>query len=70
MTRRELAIPSMHCEHCAANIQRYLEQQPGVSAAEVDYGAERGMVEVTPETDLNGLLEALDAMGYEASLVE
>lgn len=70
MTRHELAIPSMHCEHCAGSIQRYLRDQPGVQAAEVDYGTERGRLEVDPDADLDGLLEALEAMGYEATLVE
>lgn len=69
MTRHELDIPSMHCEHCAGNIQRYLRDQPGVEAATVDYAAERGELEVGPEVDIDGLLEALEAMGYEASLV-
>lgn len=65
----ELAIASMHCEQCAANVERYLAGQPGVEAAAVDYGAGRGRLEVTPEADVDALLEALEAMGYEASLV-
>lgn len=70
MTRHVLDIPSMHCEHCAANIQRYLRDQPNVEAVEVDYRAERGRLEVGPDADLDGLLEVLEAMGYEATLVE
>lgn len=66
----ELAIRSMHCEHCAANIERYLRDQPGVEAAAVDYAAGRGQLEVGPAADVDALVEALDAMGYDASLVE
>lgn len=70
MTRHEIHIPSMHCEHCAANIQRYLRDEPGVEAAEIDYAAERGRLEIGTDADLDGLLEALGAMGYDATLVE
>lgn len=70
MIRRELHIPSMHCEQCAASVERYLRNRPGVEAAEVDFEAERGEIEVAPGTDVDGLVEALDAIGYGASLVD
>lgn len=69
MTRLELDIPSMHCEHCAANIERYLGDQPGVASVTVDYEAEHGELELGPDADIDGLFEALEAMGYDASLV-
>lgn len=65
----ELTIRSMHCEHCAANIERYLRSQPDVEAATVTYEAERGRLEVGPAADVDALVEALDVMGYDASLV-
>lgn len=70
MTRHELRLSSMHCTHCARNIQRYLREQPGVEAAAVDYEAARGWLEVGPDADLEGLVNGLAAMGYEAALVE
>lgn len=67
--RYDIAIWSMHCEHCAANLERYLRDQPGVTAAAVDFEAERGRVTVGPDASVEGLLEAIEAMGYEADLV-
>lgn len=66
----ELAIRSMHCEHCAANVERYLRNQPGVEAVEVDFAAGRGQLTVGPSADVDALVEAVDVMGYDASLVE
>lgn len=66
----DIAIDSMHCERCAANLERYLRDQPGVSAAEVDFGAARGRVTVGPDADVDTLVEAIGAMGYEAALVD
>lgn len=39
MTRHEPAVRSMHCEHCAANVERSLRAQPGVREAAVDFEA-------------------------------
>lgn len=64
----EIAIESMHCEHCAANIERYLRDQPGVEGAEVDYDAGISRVTAAAETDVESLVETIDAMGYQASI--
>lgn len=64
----ELDIQSMHCEHCARNIERYLRDQPGVTAADVDYDAGRGLVTAEDEVDVETLVETIDAMGYDATV--
>lgn len=66
----EIRLGSMHCERCAANVERYLRAQPGVEAADVDFEAGRGRVLVGPEADIETLLEAVEAMGYDATLVD
>ncbi|MDY6819394.1 MAG: heavy metal-associated domain-containing protein [Halobacteriales archaeon] len=66
--RYELTIESMHCEHCASNIERYLRKQAGVDAAEVDFETGEGWLEVDPGTEIEPLVEAIDAMGYAATV--
>lgn len=68
--RVELAIRSMHCEHCARNIERYLSDQPGVTTAAVDFDADRGVIVAEDEVDVDTLVETIDAMGYEVSIRE
>lgn len=66
--RVEVTIESMHCDGCAAAVERYLRDQPGVEAASIDFAADGGHLEVGPAADVDALVEALDAMGYDASL--
>jgi copper chaperone CopZ len=66
--RVELSIESMHCEHCASNIERYLKDQPDVRAAEVDYEANTGWIKINDDVDVGTLVETIDAMGYDASV--
>lgn len=66
----ELAIESMHCEHCAANIERYLREQPGIEGADVNYDAGSGSVTADPDMDVDAVVETIDTMGYQASIRE
>ena len=66
----EVVIESMHCEHCASNIERYLRNQPGVGTAEMDFQAGKGRLDVDADADVTALVEAIDSMGYDASLIE
>lgn len=68
--RQDLVLEDMHCEHCASNIERYLAQQPHIRHADVDYGAGRARLEVEPEGDVAAIVDALESMGYGASLVD
>lgn len=65
-----IAIEDMHCEQCASNIERYVNNQPGVQQADVDYEAAEARLEVAPDTDVTAIVEAIDSMGYDASNVE
>lgn len=65
-----IEIDSMHCEHCASNIEDYLRHQPGVRTAEVDFHASKGQLEVDADVDVTVLVETIDSMGYDASLVD
>lgn len=68
--RHDVVLEDMHCEHCASNIERYLSQQPSVRTAAVDYGAGRARLEVEAEADVTAIVDALESMGYGASLVD
>lgn len=68
--RTEVTIESMHCEHCASNIERYLRNQPGVVAVDVDFRAGEGWIEVEAPTAIDALVEAIDSMGYDAAVRE
>lgn len=62
-------VSGMHCASCAANIQRSLRKQPGVSEATVNYANEQAMVaydEASVTTDQ--IAQAVAATGYTAHL--
>lgn len=66
--RAELSIESMHCEHCASNIERYLRDQAGVRDAEVEYEANSGWIAIEDDVDVGTLVDMIDAMGYDAAV--
>lgn len=64
----EIDIESMHCEHCAVNLERFLQDQPGVDAATVDYDTGVGWVTAEEAIAVETLVETIDAMGYGATI--
>lgn len=65
----DLEIDSMHCEQCAANIERYLRRQPGVRAAAVDFQTGRSRLEIDANGDITDLVGAITTMGYEVTSI-
>ncbi|MDA8342697.1 MAG: heavy metal translocating P-type ATPase [Actinomycetota bacterium] len=66
--RVELAITGMTCASCAARIERRLNKLDGV-AATVNFATEEAAVEFDPSlVDLEDLVAAVEAAGYEAAL--
>ncbi len=66
----ELAIGGMTCASCAARIEKRLNKLPGVEAA-VNFASEHAAVAFDPAlVDLDQLIGAVEAAGYEASLPE
>jgi P-type Cu+ transporter len=66
--RLELPITGMTCASCANRVERRLNELDGVSAT-VNYATERARVEFDPGTvDPARLVEAVEAVGYEAVL--
>ncbi len=66
-----LALRGMSCASCAANIEKALQQTPGVRTAAVNFAAERASVEFEPgQVGVQGLVEAVVKAGYEAEAMK
>ncbi len=65
MTKHELPIEGMTCEHCAQTVQAALAGVPGVRAANVDFSKRRAVVEVEDgRAQVEDLATAVAAAGY------
>ena len=65
MTRIELSIDGMSCEHCVARVRKALEAADGVTAVTVTLDPGGATIEgeaLDPET----LLAIVDRVGFEA----
>ena len=65
MTRLNLRISGMTCEHCATTIERALNALPGIKAA-VSYSEGIARVENTAGVPTQQLLDTVRAKGYDA----
>lgn len=66
----DLTLGGMSCAACAARIEKALAAVPGVQQAMVNFAAERAHVAIQPAvTDAAALVAAVEAAGYEATLV-
>ncbi len=64
-----LAISGMHCASCAAIITRTLKKKPGVTEANVNYGASKATITYDEETvGIPALIESILAAGYGAEI--
>ncbi len=62
-----LTIEGMHCDACAQRVQRVLEREAGVRAAEVSFGAGEARVDYDERVIRPARLEAAVAQaGYTA----
>jgi Cu2+-exporting ATPase len=60
------AVPDMHCAGCIAKIERMLPQQPGISAARVNFSGKTVTVAHADDLAEPDILRAFDAIGFEA----
>jgi copper chaperone len=59
-----LKVDGMTCMHCAGAVKQALEQVPGVEGADVSL--EKGQAVVSGDADVQALVAAVRAEGYEA----
>ena len=62
-----LLVDGMTCGACVVLLETWVERQPGVAAASVNYASRRAQVRWDPRgTDLPAVLRAIAAIGYAA----
>ena len=61
-----LSLPGIHCSACIATVERALQAEEGVHSARVNLTLKRASVEADADIDVNRLVAALAAAGYEA----
>jgi len=66
-----LKLRGMSCAACANNIQQALQAVPGVTEAQVNFGAEQATVAYSPQqTNLAVMQRAVSDAGYGADLLQ
>src|SRR3989338_3585049 len=69
-TRVNLSLSGMHCSSCAAIIERSLKKVDGVSQANVNFAAEKALVDFNlAKTSVDLLIKAVERAGYKAEIV-
>ena len=62
-------VEGMTCASCALRIERVLSKQEGVGSAVVNFAGQEARVVPSGPVDLDALREAIDRIGYHATLV-
>ncbi|MGK7370353.1 MAG: copper ion binding protein, partial [Candidatus Halalkalibacterium sp. M3_1C_030] len=61
-----LGIGGMHCNSCVSQIERELNQTPGVLSASVDLGAESALIKYLPtKVEMPSIKNIIERLGYE-----
>ena len=68
LAQTRLTIPGMRCAGCIAKVERGLMAVDGVATARVNLSAKQATVDHSDTLDDRDLIEALDALGFEAQL--
>ncbi|MQA99712.1 MAG: heavy metal translocating P-type ATPase [Actinobacteria bacterium] len=63
-------VEGMTCGSCAARVQRTLRGRPGVTGAAVNFATNRAEVTAEPDVDAAELIAAVNAIGYDLSLID
>ncbi|MDD4868614.1 MAG: heavy metal-associated domain-containing protein [Mycobacterium sp.] len=69
MTTSEYQVNGMSCEHCEAAVRSEVAQIPGVEGVDVSARTGRLVVTSSGPVDASAVLDAIDAAGYQATLV-
>ena len=64
--RLMLSLPGIHCALCITTVENALAPLPGVRTARVNLTLRRAIVEADPGVTAEALIDAVNAVGYEA----
>lgn len=65
MKKTEIGIEGMSCASCVGRVERALNAQPGVLAAQVNLATEKATVELDESATLAGLVNTIREAGYQ-----
>lgn len=65
MAKTTVSVTNMTCAACAGSVERFLNNQEGVTSATVNFANEKANIEYTEVTDLNTLRSAVQSIGYD-----
>ncbi len=61
-----LSLPGIHCSACISKIERGLASHKGVRSARVNLTLKRAMIDTAPDVTAADMVNAVEALGYEA----
>lgn len=67
MVKTVLVIQGMTCDHCKRSVTQTLMALDGVSAVEVDLQTKQVVVEHDATAGLEAMIQAVDAIGFQAA---
>jgi Cu2+-exporting ATPase len=70
LRQTDLSVPGVHCGACIQQVERALNALPGVEAARVNLSSKRATVRWADAGTPPPLIEALQAIGYDAHLYD
>jgi len=62
----QIKIKGMHCSGCAANIEKTLARRGDILKASISFPAQRAILEVKENADINSIKQEIKELGYEA----
>jgi Cu2+-exporting ATPase len=65
MTKKSVSVTNMTCASCAGSVERFLNNQKGVSFASVNFANETATIEFTEDTSFDQLKSAVQSIGYD-----
>ena len=66
MIKYIFSVEGMMCNHCTAHVETALKSVDGVISAEANLEAKTATATLSSDVDINVLIDAVKAAGYEA----
>lgn len=70
MVKKTVAVTNMTCASCAGSVERFLNNQEGVTSASVNFANETAKIEFTEATNFDILKSAVQSIGYDIIVVD